>query len=143
LLVSGAVTPVHSQRLSVLAECDIMSGHCIRTMAMACQHAQNARVPELSSAGNKARNTICCDAARHTCSHDLKHVFSVETFSFIALLLFGTSDMHADIYGMTSADTDATAHSGTFISSCRACCVRATMLPERTLLRNQETVMPA
>ena len=34
----------------------------------------------------------------HTCSHDLTHMCSVKLFSFIALLLFGTSGMHAEVY---------------------------------------------
>ncbi len=72
----------------------------------------------LSLQQTKQHGFVVTQHGIYTCSHDLMHMCSVKLLNFIALLLFGTSDMHADIYVMTSADTDATAHSGIFMGFC-------------------------
>ena len=63
----------------------------------------------------------------------------VKLFSFIALLHFGTSDMHADIYGITSCYC-LLRHLHKLLLS--LLCAYNTNPPDKTLLRNQEAVVP-
>ena len=71
--------------------------HRVRTLRQDHGHGlSKAEAPELCSAGTKP--SIVMQHGVHSCSRYLTGMCSVKLFSFIALLLFGTSGMHAITY---------------------------------------------